>query len=216
MRSGLLRQYGTRPQNRRGVIQLVWFWWHQRLYGSAPNLVFRRALLEHPTLPLQLQLTHPRWVVALGWVVFALAWASLALSAHWQGLPGWVPLLGAALSALVLFIVQRRRHAWLEEHCLCFVDPSSKFAIVPSSFWGTFSKNTGQRRLTPVTLQQHWAHIFGLTLRLNLHNHPHNKAEVVILTLWRSQLPAQVYRRLLIWAAWQSARGTPLSKGEPA
>jgi hypothetical protein len=178
--------------------------------------VFRSALPEHPTLPLQLQLTQPRWVVALGWVAFTLAWAALALSADWQGLPSWAPLLGATLSAFVLCIAQRRRHAWLEERCLCFVDPSSKFATVPSGFWGTFSKNTGQSTLTPVTLQQHWTHIFGLTLRLNLHNHPHNKAEVVTVTLWRSQLPAQAYRRLNIWAAWQTAHCTPLSKGETA
>ena len=178
--------------------------------------MFRRALLEHSTLPLQLQLTHPRWVVALSWAAFALAWAALALSAAWQGVSGWVLALVAILGTLALYKAQRRRHAWLQEHCLCFIESSSKFAAGPSSFLGTFSQNTGQNSLTPVTLQQHWTHIFGLTLRLNLHNHPHNKAEVVIVTLWRSQLPAQVYRRLLIWAAWQSARYTPLSKGEPA
>jgi len=179
--------------------------------------VFRRALLvEHPTSSLQLQLTHPRWVGQLCWAAFALAWAALALSANWQGLLGWTFLLGATLSALAFYMVQRHRQAWFQEHCLCFIEPLSKFATAPRSFLGTFSKNTGQCTLTPVTLQQHWTHIFGLTLRLNLHNHPHNKAEVVILTLWRSQLTAQVYRRLLIWAAWQSACGTPLSKGEPA
>jgi hypothetical protein len=55
-----------------------------------------------------------------------------------------------------------------------------------------------------------------LTLRLNLHNHPHNKPEAVTVTLWRSQLPAQTFRRLNIWAAWYEAHCTPLSKGETA
>jgi hypothetical protein len=99
---------------------------------------------------------------------------------------------------------------------LCFRQSQGHFATAPSSFLGTFSKNTGQTTLTPVTLQQHWTHIFGLTLRLNLHNHPHNKPEAVTVTLWRSQLPTQTFRRLNIWAAWYEAHCTPLSKGETA
>ena len=43
--------------------------------------MFCPAWPEHPTLPLQLQLTHPRWVVALGWAALAFAMAALALSA---------------------------------------------------------------------------------------------------------------------------------------
>ena len=171
---------------------------------------------EHPTLPLQLQLTPPRWVAALGWVVFALAWSALALSGYWQGVPGWLLSLGAALGVLARASVQRRQQGWQNNRQLCFQPSASKFATVPSSFLGTFSKNTGQTTLTPVTLQQHWTHIFGLTLRLNLHNHPHNQPEVVTVTLWRSQLPAQTYRRLNIWASWQAARCKPLSKGETA
>jgi len=178
--------------------------------------VVRRAWPEHPTLSLQLPLTQPRWAVGLGWAALAFAWAALVVTGHWQGLPVWVLALGAALSVLAQHIVQRYRQAWLRAHCLCFVESKSRFATAPSSFLGTFSKNTGQSSLTPVTLQQHWTHIFGLTLRLNLHNHPHNKPEVVTVTLWRSQLSAQTYRRLTIWAAWQAARCTPLSKGETA
>jgi len=178
--------------------------------------VLRRAWPEHSTLPLQLQLTHPRWTVALGWVALALAWSALALSGYWQGVPGWVLLLVAALAVLTHASVQQRRQAWQKNHHLSFQPSASKFATAPSGFLGTFSKITGQTSLTPVTLQQHWTHIFGLTLRLNLHNHPHNKPEVVTLTLWRSQLPAQTYRRLNIWASWQAARCTPLSKGETA
>jgi hypothetical protein len=178
--------------------------------------VFRSASPERPTLPLQLPLTQPRWAVGLGWAALALAWAAVALSGHWQGLPGGALALGAVLGVLAQHLVQRRRQAWLQAHSLCFVEPLSRFATAPSGFWGTFSKNTGQSTLTPVTLQQHWTHIFGLTLRLNLHNCPHNKAEVVTVTLWRSQLPAQTYRRLNIWAAWQTAHCTPLSKGETA
>lgn len=183
--------------------------------------MFRRASPEHLTVPLrlsplQLQLTQPRWAVALGWFVLGLAWAALALSAAWQGLPGWALGIGAALSVLVYYVFEQRRHSWLEDHCLCFRQSQGQFAAAPRSFLGTFSKNTGQIALTPVTLQQHWKHIFGLTLRLNLHNHPHNKPEVVTVTLWRSQLPAQTFRRLNIWAAWYEAHCTPLSKGETA
>ena len=178
--------------------------------------MFRRAWPEHPTLTLQLQLTHPRWAVALGWGVLALAWSALALSGYWQGVSSWVLLLGAALGMLAHARFQRRRQAWQKKHYLSFQPSTSKFATAPASFLGTFSKITGQTTLTPVTLQQHWTHIFGLTLRLNLHNHPHNKPEVVTLTLWRSQLSAQTYRRLSVWASWQAARCTPLSKGETA
>ncbi len=178
--------------------------------------MFCRAWPEHPTLPLQLQLTHPRWAVALGWVALALAWSALALSGYWQGVPSWVLLLAAAVGVLAHASVQRRRQAWQKNHHLSVQPSASQFATAPSVFLGTFSKITGQTTLTPVTLQQHWTHIFGLTLRLNLHNHPHNKPEVVTLTLWRSQLPAQTYRRLNIWASWQTARCTPLSKGETA
>ncbi len=178
--------------------------------------MFCPAWPEHPTLPLQLQLTHPRWAVALGWAALAFAMAALALSGAWQGVPAWVIGLGAVLCIVVQYFVQQRQHAWLKNHQLCFQRSQSEFAAAPSSFLGTFSKNTGQSTLTPVTLQQHWTHIFGLTLRLNLHNHPHNKPEVVTVTLWRSQLPAQTYRRLNIWASWQAARCKPLSKGETA
>lgn len=178
--------------------------------------MFRRALPEHPTLPLQLQLTHPRWAVALGWVVFALAWVALALAGHWQGLPMWVFALGAALSVLVRHRVLRRQQARLQDLFLYVKGSAGTVVTAPSIFLGTFSKNTGQTTLTPVTLQQHWTHIFGLTLRLNLQNHPHNKPEVVTVTLWRSQLPVQTYRRLKIWAAWQAARCTPVFKGETA
>ena len=190
--------------------------------------MLRRALPEHLTLPLQasslsrplplpLQLTQPRWAVVLGWFALGLAWAALTLSAAWQGLlPGWALGLGAVLSVLAHYAFEQRRHAWLKDHCLYFQQSQGQLATAPSSFLSTFSKNTGQMCLTPVTLQQHWAHIFGLTLRLNLHNHPHTKSEVVTLTLWRSQLPAQTFRRLNIWAAWQEARCTPLSKGETA
>jgi hypothetical protein len=183
--------------------------------------VLRRALPEHQTvplhvLPLQLQLTQPRWAVALGWLALSFAWAAAALSAAWQGLPGWLLGFGAALSALAYYVFEQRRQAWLEDRCLCFRQSQGHFAKVPGSFLGTFSKDTGQMSLTPVTLQQHWTHIFGLTLRLNLHNHPHNKLEAVTVTLWRSQLPAQTFRRLKIWAAWNEAHCTPLSKGETA
>jgi hypothetical protein len=152
----------------------------------------------------------------LGWVALALGWSALALSGYWQGVPSWVLLLGAVVGVLAHAGVQRRLRAWQKNHHLSFQLPASQFATAPSGFLGTFSKITGQTSLTPVTLQQHWTHIFGLTLRLNLHNHPHNKPEVVTLTLWRSQLSAQTYRRLSIWASWQAARCTPLSKGETA
>jgi hypothetical protein len=165
---------------------------------------------------LQLQLTQPRWAVALGWFAVGFAWAAVALSAAWQGLPGWALGLGATLSVFAYYAFEQRRHAWLKDHCLCFRQPTDMIAAAPSSFLGTFFKNTGQISLTPVTLQQHWTHIFGLTLRLNLHNHPHNKPEVVTVTLWRSQLPAQTFRRLNIWAAWHEAHCTPSSKGETA
>jgi hypothetical protein len=190
--------------------------------------VLRRALPEHLILPLQdsplslplplpLQLTQPRWAVVLGWLALGFAWAALVLSAAWQGwLPGWALGLGVVLSVLAHYAFEQRRHAWLKDRYLCFQQTPGRFATAPDSFLGTFSKNTGQMTLTPVTLQQHWTHIFGLTLRLNLHNHPHNKLEVVTLTLWRSQLPAQTFRRLNIWAAWEDARCTPLSKGETA
>jgi hypothetical protein len=112
--------------------------------------------------------------------------------------------------------VQRRQQCWLKEHYLCFDQHPGGLAITPNVFLGTFSTNDGQTGLIPVTLQQHWTHFFGLTLRLNLHNRPHNKAEVVTLTLWRSQLSAHIYRRLSIWVAWQAAGCTPLFKGETA
>ena len=131
-------------------------------------------------------------------------------------MPVWAVLLLGALVVLVHHLMQQRQQRWLERHYLCFQQSPSTFLTAPRIFWGTFSKNTGQSTLTPVTLLQHWTHIFGLTLRLNLHNHPHNKPEVVTVTLWRSRLSAQTYRRLNIWAAWQAARCTPLSKGEPA
>ena len=178
--------------------------------------MFLRASPEHFSLPRQLQLTHPRWAVAVGWVLVALAWSSLALCGYWQGVSVWAVLLVGILSLLAHHFMQQRQQRWLEKRYLCFQQSPSTFMTAPSSFLGTFSKNTGQSTLTPVTLQQHWAHIFGLTLRLNLHNHPHNKPEVVTVTLWRSQLSAQTYRRLNIWAAWQAARCTPLSKGETA
>ena len=190
--------------------------------------MLRRALPEHPTLPLQpsplslpiplpLQLTQPRWTVVLGWFALGFAWVAVALSAAWQGLlPGWALGLGVVLSVLARYAFEQRRHAWLKDHCLYFQQSPGRFATTPFSFLGTFSKSTGQMCLTPVTLQQHWAHIFGLTLRLNLHKHPHTKSEVVTLTLWRSQLSSQTFRRLNIWAAWQEARCTPLSKGEAA
>lgn|GEM_PF-959676 len=183
--------------------------------------MFRRALPEYPTvplhvLPLQLQLTQPRWAVVMGWLALGFAWAAVAVSAAWQGLPVWVLGFGAALSVLAYYVFEQRRQAWLKDHYLCFRRPRGKFATAPSSFLGTFFKNTGQITLTPVTLQQHWTHIFGLTLRLNLHNHPHNKSEVVTVTLWRSQLPVQTFRRLNIWAAWHEAHCTPLPKGETA
>jgi hypothetical protein len=164
-----------------------------------------------------LQLTPPRWAVALGWLALGFALAALALSAAWQGLlPSWALALGVLLSVLAHYALEQRRHAWLKDHWLYFLQPCTEPATAPRSFLGTFSKNTGQIALSPVTLQQHWTHIFGLTLRLNLHNHPHNKPEVVTLTLWRSQLPAQTYRRLNIWAAWQDERFTPLFEGEAA
>ncbi|MEI8401411.1 MAG: hypothetical protein WCG12_11460 [Alcaligenaceae bacterium] len=176
----------------------------------------RRAWPEHPTLPSQLPLTQPRWAVGLGWAATAFALAAVVLGGAWQGVSGWVLGFGVGLSILAQYLVQRRQQAWQKNHHLCFRVPQSEFVTAPSSFLGTFSKNTGQSTLTPVTLQQHWTHIFGLTLRLNLHNHPHNKPEVVTVTLWRSQLPAQTYRRLNIWAAWQRARCTPLFKGDTA
>ncbi len=178
--------------------------------------MFRRASPEHLSLPLQLQLTHPRWAVVVGWVAAVLAWFSLALCGYWQGVPVWAVLPVGGLSVLVHHLMQQRQQRWLKQHYLCFQQSPTTLMTAPRSFLGTFSKNTGQSTLTPVTLQQHWTHIFGLTLRLNLHNHPHNKPQAVTVTLWRSQLPAQTYRRLNIWAAWQAARCTPLSKGETA
>jgi hypothetical protein len=118
--------------------------------------VFRRALLEHPAaplhvLPLQLQLTQPHWAAALAWLALGLAWASLALSAVWQGLPVWALGLGVALSVSIHYAFERRRQAWLKDHCLCFRQPRGPIATAPSSFLGTYSKNTGQITFTPVT-----------------------------------------------------------------
>jgi hypothetical protein len=177
--------------------------------------VFHRTSPDQPTLPQQLPLTRPDWAVAIQWVAIALALAALGLSGHWQGMPVWAVVLVATLSLLVQQVVQQRQGAWLQDHFLCFKQSPSKFATAPLSFFGTFSSMTGQTSLTPVTLQQYWTHTFGLTLRLNLHNHPHNQPEVVTVTLWRNQLCTHTYRRLNIWAQWQAARCTPLSKGEP-
>lgn len=178
--------------------------------------MFRRTLLESPGLPRQLQLTHPRWALALSWAAFGIAQWALVVGVSGWGLPLWVIVLGVVLSAFTFVVVQRRQQTWLRAHYLYFDERLGVSATIPNLFLGTFSQNSGQSAMTSVTFQQHWSHFFGLSLRLNLHNHPHNKAEVVTLTLWRSQLPAQTYRRLNVWAAWQARHGMPLSTGETA
>lgn len=178
--------------------------------------MFRRTLLDSPDLSQQVQLTHPRWALALSWGMFGIAQWALALSASGWGIPLWVIILSLVLSALIYGVVQRRQQLWLQAHYLYFDERCDEPTITPNLFWGTFFQNSGQSAMTSVTFQQHWSHFFGLSLRLNLHNHPHNKPEVVTLTLWRAQLPAQLYRRLNVWAAWQAGHGMPLSTGETA
>jgi len=178
--------------------------------------VFRRTLLESPDLSQQLQLTHPRWALALSWAAFGTAQSALVLGVSGWDIPIWVIVLGVALSARTYGVVQRRQQTWLRTHYLYFDERWGVSATTPHLFWGTFSQNSSQTAMTSVIFQQHWSHFFGLSLRLNLHNHPHNKPEVVTLTLWRSQLPAQTYRRLNVWAAWQAGHGMPLSTGETA
>ena len=171
------------------------------------------ALTEHPTLTLQVKLTQPRWAVCLDWVAFVVALLAVALSAFWQGLPFWMLALGAALSLAAFAVVQTRQQAWLSAHRLYFEATPSARSGPPNGFLGTFSKKLGQPDLTPVTLHQSWSHIFGLTLSLKLPTLSAHKPKVIVLTLWRNRLPAQGYRQLRVWAAWQSEHQSPLFKG---
>lgn len=171
------------------------------------------ALTEYPTLTLQVKLTQPRWAVCLDWVAFVVALLAVALSAFWQGLPFWMLALGAALSLAAFAVVQTRQQAWLSAHRLYFEATPSARSGPPHGFLGTFSKKLGQPDLTPVTLHQSWSHIFGLTLSLKLPTLSAHKPKVIVLTLWRNRLPAQGYRQLRVWAAWQSEHPSPLFKG---
>jgi hypothetical protein len=108
---------------------------------------------------------------------------------------------------------QTRQQAWLSTHCLYFEATLSARSGPPNGFLGTFSKKLGQTNLTPVTLQQSWSHIFGLTLRLKLPTLSAHKPKVIVLTLWRNRLSAQGYRQLRVWAAWQSEHPSSLPKG---
>jgi len=175
--------------------------------------VLQDALTEYPTLPRQVKLTQPRWAVGLGWAAFVVALLAVALSAFWQGVPFWMLALGAALSLVAFAVVQTRQQAWLSAHRLYFEDTPSARSGPPNGFLGTFSKKLGQTDLTPVTLHQSWSHLFGLTLSLKLPTLSAHKPKVIVLTLWRNRLSAQGYRRLRVWAAWQSEHQSPLFKG---
>lgn len=170
-------------------------------------------MTEYPTLPRQVKLTRPRWAVGLGWAAFVVALFAVALSAFWQGVPFWVLALGAALSLVAFAVVQIRQQAWLNAHRLYFEDTPSARSGPSDGFLGTFSKTLGRTDLTPVTLHQSWSHIFGLTLSLKLPTLSAHKPKVIVLTLWRNRLSAQGYRRLRVWAAWQSEHQSPLFKG---
>jgi len=170
-------------------------------------------LTEYPTLPRQVKLTQPRWAVGLGWAAFVVALLAVALSAFWQGVPFWMLALGAALSLVAFAVVQTRQQAWLSAHRLYFEDTPSARSGPPNGFLGTFSKKLGQTDLTPVTLHQSWSLLFGLTLSLKLPTLSAHKPKVIVLTLWRNRLSAQGYRRLRVWAAWQSEHQSPLFKG---
>ncbi|NQW82539.1 MAG: hypothetical protein HQ450_01185 [Alcaligenaceae bacterium] len=160
-----------------------------------------------------MKLTQPRWAVGLGWAAFVVALLAVALSAFWQGVPFWMLALGAALSLVAFAVVQTRQQAWLSAHRLYFEDTPSARSGPPNGFLGTFSKKLGQTDLTPVTLHQSWSHLFGLTLSLKLPTLSAHKPKVIVLTLWRNRLSAQGYRRLRVWAAWQSEHQSPLFKG---
>ncbi|PHY06913.1 MAG: hypothetical protein CK528_07545 [Alcaligenaceae bacterium] len=160
-----------------------------------------------------MELTRPRWAVYLGWAAFVVALFAVALSAFWQGVPFWMFALGAALSLVTFAVVQTRQQAWLGAHRLYFEDTPSARSGPPNGFLGTFSKKLGQPDLTPVTLLQSWSHLFGLTLSLKLPTLSAHKPKVIVLTLWRNRLSAQGYRRLRVWAAWQSEHQSPLFKG---
>lgn len=170
-------------------------------------------MTEYPTLPRQVKLTQPRWAVGLGWAAFVVALLAVALSAFWQGVPFWMLALGAALSLVAFAVVQTRQQAWLSAHRLYFEDTPSAGSGPPNGFLGTFSKKLGQTDLTPVTLHQSWSHLFGLTLSLKLPTLSAHTPKVIVLTLWRNRLSAQGYRRLRVWAAWQSEHQSPLFKG---
>ena len=165
---------------------------------------------------LQVPITPPGWVLALSMLVWAGALATLLVVARNRGL-AWEGLAAAALPLFaVLAGLQFRRLRRDKGRTLVLTRPTRWPQPGPNCFLGTFSDNSGPNQYLPASLQQHWSHFFGLTLRLNLQNHPHNKTEAVTVTIWRAQLTVHDYRRLNIWANWHAERTEVPLKGETA
>lgn len=167
-------------------------------------------------LPEQVPLSQPKWVAVLVWAALGAALSALAFSAKAWGVGwGWL-LTGAGLAVSVHGVQQHFQRRWLKDHTLAFEAPWAWQKQGSNCFLNTFSQTDRLINHRPAALQQSWAHIFGLTLRLNLRNHPHYQSETVTLTVWRCQVSVQTYRCLNVWAAWQSEHSETYAKGGAA
>ena len=160
----------------------------------APTALWLCVVFDHSLtdgLTLFVTLSRPRWAVLTEFFVLASASSALVLTAVWAQFPLIVVIAAASLPGLPAIYYFLFRAAFSPAY-LC---------LHPHLVWKIVSKD--EQNMQSVQLIQHWQHFFGLTLSLKILNCPHNKQETVKMTVWRSKIAPEQYRRLCVMVAWR-------------
>jgi len=152
-------------------------------------VVFDRGLTDGLTLCVTL--SRPWRAVLTEIFVLASASAALALTAVWADFPFLIAVCMACLPGFPKIYSVLFRAA----------QPPAVLCLHPHFVWKIISQD--EQNEQSVQLIQRWQHFFGVTLSLKILNYPHNKLETVKMTVWRSKIAPEQYRRLCVMVAWR-------------
>jgi len=156
-----------------------------------------------------LRQARPRRIALIEYAVLLAAGLALAVSASFVCSSVWLAILAASLPAALslagsyvnTFRADRAALLFHTENNLksrTFSDITAQTLLIRAQSMQQQQEKTGRS----VQLLQRWQHFLGLTLRLKIHNQPHNSFECVRLTIWRCSVPVDTYRRLCVMTAW--------------
>ncbi len=169
------------------------------------------------------KLSRPARVALLEYAVLLGAGLTLMVSAWSLSCPAWLSPLVVCLPMGISLLVRYVQKFRMNPDFLLFHPEKNwkvgTFSEIPAQIPVISAQSIQQERepvWQAVQVIQRGQHFLGLTLTLKIQNQPHNKSEIVRVTIWRCSVQADTYRRLCVMAAWRIERPQQVQNLETA